>query len=215
MASFEIAYEKTKGLEGVKNKPVYALLKNDGGGETYGGLSRKFNPEFTGWPVIDVEKKKRGGKIPNNTYLPQLDSALKKFYFDRYWILQAKGDKIINQDVANFVFDTVVNHGAGEVVINDGVKDAGFRIAARKAITSDTLNALNSAPVTVYPYLYKSRLNYIKSLHDFIFFGPGWLNRLKKFPETITKNSGGGGSLITVFIIFLIVAVILTGIIKI
>jgi lysozyme family protein len=54
MANFEIAYKRIEKYEG---SYVYAL--DDNGGKTYAGLSRKVNPNWIGWKMIDVAKKKK------------------------------------------------------------------------------------------------------------------------------------------------------------
>lgn len=183
MADFKAAYKITEKWEGNR---VYAILKGDKGGETYAGLARIYNPDFKGWPVIDAEKKKYpGGRIPNGTKIPAAEPWIEEYYYRRYWLAQAKGDKIQNQQVANLVFDMVVNHGKGERVVNQAIRNAGGKIPLSDNITADTLKFLNADPAGIYPFIWKAREQYIKGLPDFSRFGTGWLNRLNDFPKAI------------------------------
>ncbi|MBW1801582.1 MAG: hypothetical protein JRJ85_12745, partial [Deltaproteobacteria bacterium] len=44
MAKFDEAFEKTTAIEG-----GYVFDPDDAGGETYKGISRRFNPSWGGW----------------------------------------------------------------------------------------------------------------------------------------------------------------------
>ena len=52
MATFEDAYKKVVKVEG-----SYVCDSDDSGGETYKGISRRYNPKWEGWPIIDNYKK--------------------------------------------------------------------------------------------------------------------------------------------------------------
>lgn len=52
MANFKIALDKVLSREG-----GYINDPDDKGGETYKGISRKYNPDWKGWRIIDNTKK--------------------------------------------------------------------------------------------------------------------------------------------------------------
>ena len=53
MANFEDAYKKLLIKEG-----GYVHDSDDSGGETYRGISRRYNPTWEGWDIIDTYKRK-------------------------------------------------------------------------------------------------------------------------------------------------------------
>ena len=98
MADFNKAFDKTSMHEG-----GYVYDPDDAGGETYRGISRKYNPQWIGWETIDKTRP----NIPNN----ELDPLVRQFYKVGYWDI----NKLDNfpQSVANEMFDTGVNMGTG------------------------------------------------------------------------------------------------------
>ena len=106
MANFAEAYKITLGHEG-----GYVNDINDVGGETYKGVSRRYNPSWEGWYIIDACKS-------NSDFPDMLDnhgnlqSMITKFYKERYWDVNLL-DYCPSQPVANEMFDTEVNLGAG------------------------------------------------------------------------------------------------------
>lgn len=107
MAKFDEEFDKVILAEG-----GYVNDPDDAGGETYLGISRKNNPKWVGWEVIDDIKKKYGTK--NITSRLKKDVALtnsaKLLYKQNYWdILEL--DDIPSQGMAHQLFDTCVNCG--------------------------------------------------------------------------------------------------------
>lgn len=107
MACFDEEFEKVILVEG-----GYTDNPDDAGGETYLGISRKNNPKWIGWEVIDDVKKKYGTK--NITSRLKKDTALtnsaKLLYKQNYWdVLEL--DDIPSQEIAHQLFDTAVNMG--------------------------------------------------------------------------------------------------------
>lgn len=107
MAQFDKEFDELILAEG-----GYVNDKDDAGGETYLGISRKNNPKWIGWEVIDEVKKKYGTK--NITSRLKKDVALtnraKFFYKQNYWdVLEL--DDIPSQNIAHELFDTCVNCG--------------------------------------------------------------------------------------------------------
>ena len=107
MAKFDIEFDKLILAEG-----GYVNDPDDAGGETYLGISRKNNPTWKGWKIIDEIKKKYGTK--NITSILKKDSNLtesaKQLYKEKYWDC-LELDDIPSQNIAHQLFDTCVNAG--------------------------------------------------------------------------------------------------------
>lgn len=101
---FEEAFKITMAHEG-----GYIDDPDDAGSETYMGISRRYNPQWLGWDLIDANKKIIG--FPQNlNIVTLLKKHVKKFYKENYWNTW-QGDKFPDQDLANEMFDTCVNLG--------------------------------------------------------------------------------------------------------
>lgn len=185
MANFDIAYALT-----IKNEGGYSNDPNDPGGETYRGIVRKYARTWAGWALVDAAKPLRQNQIINNARLEQL---VKDWYRANKWNL-AKGDDIRNQNVANFVFDTVVQHGRGGSVIQEGIND--YRrsknlqpIAVDNIIGPNTVAAINQAESnSLLNKLIQQRLDYMKSLPIWNTYARGFLNRLQVYAASVVKS---------------------------
>lgn len=106
MANFDKEFDKLILSEG-----GYVNDKDDAGGETYLGISRKNNPNWIGWEIIDKEKKKGISGITKRLKSNiSLTEKAKLLYKQKYWdILEL--DDIPNQAIAHHIFDTCVNCG--------------------------------------------------------------------------------------------------------
>lgn len=109
MANFTKAYQVTMGHEG-----GYAKDADDLGGETYRGISRKFNPGWVGWAKVDKARRQAGfpRSLDRNT---SLQGDVAAFYKQHYWD-KFQGDAIPNQAIADELFDTGVNMGIARAV---------------------------------------------------------------------------------------------------
>lgn len=198
MADFIPAYLNTLVWES-----GYNIIPGDDGGETYMGISFKFNPSFPGRAIIDNYKKKyANGRIPAGTRFKDdttLELMVRDYYMVNYWNAKARGGEIINQKVANLVYDMVVNHGRGARIVNTAIINFGGKVEMVKKnvngrisstpinkITNDTLHWLNSNPISIYPLIWLARSDYYHADDDFDKFKNGWMNRLNSFPKTIT-----------------------------
>ena len=76
----------------LKNEGLSANVKADKGGQTYAGISRVFNPDWSGWAIID-------GTAPGDLW-----QAVWQFYWAKYkhWQL----DKMPPSDLTSYCFDT-------------------------------------------------------------------------------------------------------------
>lgn len=110
MAQFEISLNLTLANEG-----GYSNNLADIGGETYSGVSRKWNPSWQGWKVIDELHHEPGfpRTLENNV---ELQMMVKQFYRLNYWN-PLWLDKINSQEVANKLFDIGVNMGTTDAAL--------------------------------------------------------------------------------------------------
>ena len=109
MAYFGDAFKKLSIKEG-----GYVNDKDDAGGETYRGISRKYNPTWQGWTMIDsykkhytVGSKEFKSKLDNDV---QLQKLVWQKYKVGYWDV-FELDDFNSQRVAEQLFDTNVNCG--------------------------------------------------------------------------------------------------------
>lgn len=165
MADFLPAFEKTLLAEG-----GYKLtnISGDNGGQTYAGISRKMNPSWPGWRLVD------GGATP------PVD-IVRKFYRDNFWDV-VHGDQITKQDVAQSLYDFAVNAGT-----KTAIKLAQIVLGTTPdgVIGPKTLEAINRAEVDYF------RLSFavakISRYRDIVVrdrtqikFLVGWINRTLK-----------------------------------
>jgi lysozyme family protein len=107
MADFLKAWEKVSFAEG-----GYANDPNDKGGETYRGISRVFNPDWEGWPLVDEARKKPGfpHSLPHES---ALNDMVTEFYFALWSSLPCQA---VPQNLAEAIFDTATNNGAKRAI---------------------------------------------------------------------------------------------------
>lgn len=136
MASFDIAYSMTSHNEG-----GYQIDTN--GYPVYKGINREFYPAWEGWKFIDKIKPAKKQVIPEIEYL--VTSFYKKYYWEKYNL-----ETIKIQELANFSFDALLQHGKARVIFNrafgwsDSIKFSKKHIDFMNAVTDPTalLNSL-------------------------------------------------------------------------
>lgn len=140
MADFRKALQKTLRHEG-----GYVFDKNDPGGETYKGVSRRANPDWPGWPLVTTAKDRDG--FPNNLEeLPNLQDEVTLLYSRNYW-LKTKCHFISSQEIAEKLFDMAVNMGPKSAV---KLAQKASNVKADGVIGPKTLAALNSADSDIF-----------------------------------------------------------------
>lgn len=187
MARFETTYEKfIKPFEG-----GYANIANDKGGVTYAGITYKNFPTWSGWEFIFSQPQ----PIKRGTVFPELNDKVKNFYRLAFWDKYKFGN-IIDQSLANIIFDWFVNSGSlafgtsghetfgVDEILN---RDFGKRLPIDKKIDSATINAINSVnSKKLYEIIKKEREIFYRTLvkNDSTQskFLAGWLNRINAFP---------------------------------
>lgn len=134
MADFLTAFNRTEKNEG---KDIWTKVDGDSGGETWSGISRKANPSWSGWKILDqIKNKKNGQKIST----PELEELKQSLYRTNYWN-PICGDEIKNQKVANDLYDTGVNCG---VSMSIKLSERQFKMKETGHMSDELLNKLNS-----------------------------------------------------------------------
>jgi len=107
VADFQAAFDRT-----LKHEGGYADIPDDRGGETYRGISRKWNKDWPGWDIIDDLKKSYTGPHFNSALSrnKSLTESVRDFYEQEYW-KQLRCSEIDSQVIANEIFDTAVLMG--------------------------------------------------------------------------------------------------------
>jgi lysozyme family protein len=173
MALFPEAFAHT-----LKHEGGYSNDVDDAGGETYKGISRKYHPAWQGWKIIDGAKNLSTFPdcIENDS---ELNIIVMSFYKEYYWD-RFLGDLIIDQDLANELFDTAVNMGVGRAVtfLQTGLNLLNRNQLNYPDIVEDgkfgqaTMNALNS-------YFFMDDASYLLKIIN-ILQGAHYINYMKK-----------------------------------
>lgn len=90
--SYDIGSKLTLGFEG---KGKHTKYPADPGGETYSGISRRYNPNWDGWVFID-----------KGIYV-SADKLVKDFYYNNYWVPAGCNEAPYPMDIC--LFDSQVN----------------------------------------------------------------------------------------------------------
>lgn len=146
------------------NEGGYVFDPHDPGGETWRGISRVFNPHWSGWVLVDAYKAKPDWPAdcrvaPRNklaTAVLEKDATLanlvQSFYQAQYWD-NLHLSSIKSQCIASQLCDIGVNSGVGRVghlaqyVL---ASSFGWHGAINGQIAPATLAAINAAPAEAY-----------------------------------------------------------------
>ena len=107
MANFANAFVRTN-----KNEGGYSNNSHDKGGETYGGITRRFFPAWEGWKLIDTQAPTI--KI-NNARFVMADQLLPSFYKINFWD-KMKLDLITDQTLAECIYDFAITSGISDAI---------------------------------------------------------------------------------------------------
>ena len=108
MADFEKGFKKI-----IANEGGYVNDKDDKGGETFMGITRKNHPNILLWGIIDDYIDIYGTTYGLVKYIKNNDkamSSIKSVYKKQYWD-KLMLDKVNSQVTANELFDDCVNRG--------------------------------------------------------------------------------------------------------
>jgi lysozyme family protein len=137
MADFKVAYDKLSIYEG-----GYSNYVSDTGGETYRGVARNYHPNWGGWAIVDANRSNPDfPKCLDD--IPELQNLILAFYRIEFWD-KIKGDDIINQSIADELFEQAVNLG-----IKKAVEFVQMSINILKKSGSDLLEDGRMGPITL------------------------------------------------------------------
>lgn len=163
----------------------YSNVKDDRGGETYKGLSRKANPTWEGWKTID--EVKAGREIKHNEFFPALDESHFLYSMETYWT-KYKFSEINSQNVANVCFDFFWGSGQNNTALKVLSIMTGKKFQKWNEVARQAINTLN--PAKFIENLLKVRADFYAHLVSVNpsqkKFLKGWTNRL----EALAKNAG-------------------------
>lgn len=178
MADFKVALTALLGEEG-----GYANNPHDAGGETVFGITRRFDPNWSGWSQVDTLKRSHPNLVEFNQALqsdPTIQKAVADFYRQSYWNF----DSLESQTVANKLLEIEVNFGkgSGTRILQEALARLGFAVEVDGSFGPRTLQALLKAKepevlhgLRAYSALY--RVHRIMTHPDQIVFAEGWLWR--------------------------------------
>jgi lysozyme family protein len=161
----------------------YANNAADEGGETVFGISRHFNPAWTGWVFVDELKKVTNNLVNLNQSLSNdlnIRQATQNFYRSLYWNF----DTVSSQTVATKLLSMEVNFGKGSAVriLQEGLVRLGYQVEVDGSLGRQTLATLEKAKeqdvlhcLRAYSALY--RLHRVLAKPDQVQFLDGWLWR--------------------------------------
>ena len=139
MANYNIAYNKVIKIEG-----GYVNDPDDAGGETYMGISRKFNPNAKFWKIIDEIKSKNKSITnkemnailkKNNSIIGEIKNIYKNKYWDKLYL-----DNLNSQKIAEELFDTAVNMGVSVAI---KILQNSLRVKTDGKMSNDLIKQIN------------------------------------------------------------------------
>ena len=133
MAEFIKAYQKM-----ILHEGIYSNDPDDPGLRTVMGISEKTWPNWEGWKIVNTLSSEK--EMTTNS---ELQNKVQLFYLINFWN-PIKGANIINQEIAESLFDFSVNTGLNTAISIAqaiiGVKNDGIV----GAMTISALNACNA-----------------------------------------------------------------------
>ena len=168
----------------LKCEGYWVCDKDDAGGETYRGISRKAHPNWEGWEIVDAHKPlKKNQKIDS----PELEESIIEFYDEKYY-RPSKAHLINNNVIAAHVFDHSVNAGikAGAKILQKAINAVTHKgIDVDGVIGNVTLSFANNAAYSdrIAKEIASQRnafyTNIVEKNKTQAKFLNGWLNRVK------------------------------------
>jgi lysozyme family protein len=171
--TFIYAYENLRKWEG-----NYSLLTYDKGGETYGGITRFFNPEWIGWEEID--RVKNDSTIEWNTRIESVEKYVKDYYYN-VWFIEGF-NKIREPLVAIYLFDYRNTGPISYKHLNKVLKNNGYDVSIKFELDQEIIDAINCMdPFTLVSDLKEIRKEYYERVArrnpELEIYLNGWINR--------------------------------------
>ena len=167
----------------------YSCLKNDKGGETYRGISRKSNPDWEGWKYLERHKPLVNGDIINDE---DLKNAVRELYYSKYFL--ANGLQYFNILPALMCFDFAVNGGFSKAKLQAIINDRfGGNLVVDGIIGEKSIAAINGVnPVELSHAILDARKCHFDSIIESDpsqeMFKKGWDNRIAFLRRLVIIN---------------------------
>lgn len=174
-ASFEEAYGRVR-----KWECNWSNHSRDIGGETYGGVSRRYFPDWLGWQEVDKFRdslRRKGKHMKWNVSIPGAEPYVVAFYLD-IWITEGFRN-LNNQDVANWLFDYRLLFQQKRT-INSLNKVSGLDLpTGRQEWVSKQINSFSTLEIIPGMKNIRDQYHYarVSQRPDQRVFLRGWLNR--------------------------------------
>lgn len=164
----------------------YVFDKNDAGGETYRGISRRANPNWAGWQYLEKWLPLHTGDIVNDQKLKQ---CVAETYWDKYFVAN-QFDKFNDLRVALCCFDFAVHGGYNGKRLQALLNTLGCNLKIDGIVGAKTIAAVNSVDgKTLSNAILDLRKKY---LQDIIIarpinekFSDGWYKRLGQLRKVV------------------------------
>lgn len=184
MANFLQALNLTLAHEG-----GYANDSADKGGETYQGIARNYHPDWLGWGFLDNVLNKAW----NQTWA-ELNGFVADFYYQEYW-LKNNLDQVESNEVANVMFDWLVNSGGAKKEIQRVLNNMGVSVVVDGAIGPLTITAVNAVhPISLVNAITAARVDYYKTGEQRGWFDSkflaGLISRAEQYTITAVETVG-------------------------
>lgn len=147
--NFQYAYKKLLSHEG-----NYAYHPLDKGGETYRGITKRFNKNWYGWRYVNA--------VPNKKQYQEIEKAnfWAQDHFLDIWVKEGF-DKIKDKQLASYLFDYRVNAYTGPKELRKVLNEVGLCIPIKNKFTDEVAECINVAP----NWLLKNRLEHRRKQH--------------------------------------------------
>lgn len=177
----------------LKHEGGYVNIDGDKGGETYMGVSRKSNPKWNGWSILDQYKPlKYNQKVKDR----DLDTLVKRLYSNKFYE-PLRIEEIKDMNLAAQLFDHSVNAGIknGVKLLQKSINEAaGTKLKIDGVLGELTMEALeNSNQEEVGENYAIGRNQYYKNL---VIKNPsqkkflkGWLNRVTDTTHSVAPST--------------------------
>jgi len=144
---FDHVYEKLRYEEG-----NYVWDNLDFGKETYGGVTRQYNPKWEGWKEIDKAKVQANGKKVHKLQWNQKVEAVEPYVKDYYrdWWTQWNFDVIQDSLAAVYTFDFAICGTPSIKVIQSTLNDLGKKIKVNGKLSIREAEMINSIDPVVW-----------------------------------------------------------------
>lgn len=143
---FDHVYEKLRYEEG-----NYVWDNHDSGKETYGGVTRRWNPKWEGWKHIDAAKTHNGKKLNRlawNTKVEAAEPHVKDYYHD--WWTKWNMDIIQDSLAAVYTFDFAIFGTPSIKVIQTTLSNLGKDIKVDGTLSTHEAELINELDPVIW-----------------------------------------------------------------